>query len=241
MGRYAVVKTGGKQYRVAEGELLDVERLGGEVGATVTLDEVLLVSGGEEEQARIGTPVVEQAEVTAEIVKQGARQEDHRLQEEAAEGLQAEAGPPPDADDPEDRRNPDVRRKNPWRTRNQAEARATVATVTDRGAASSATADSTSRRATSWSVSWHQDPPGQERRHGAGLHAVRPGRGHGGVSTLGPVAKTGCHRPRLRGPPREYACPGGFEPRGLAAFPSLLCIPRSRCRDRYGRAVTAAA
>ncbi len=71
MGRYAVVKTGGKQYRVAEGELLDVERLGGEVGATVTLDEVLLVSGGEEEQARIGTPVVEQAEVTAEIVKQG--------------------------------------------------------------------------------------------------------------------------------------------------------------------------
>ena len=71
MGRYAVVKTGGKQYRVAEGELLDVERLGGEVGATVTLDEVLLVSGGEEEQARIGTPMVEQAEVTAEIVKQG--------------------------------------------------------------------------------------------------------------------------------------------------------------------------
>ncbi len=71
MGRYAVVKTGGKQYRVAEGELLDVERLGGEVGATVTLDEVLLVSGGEEEQARIGTPMVEQAQVTAEIVEQG--------------------------------------------------------------------------------------------------------------------------------------------------------------------------
>ena len=71
MGRYAVVKTGGKQYRVAEGELLDVERLGGEVGATVTLDEVLLVSGDDDEQARIGTPVVEQAQVTAEIVKQG--------------------------------------------------------------------------------------------------------------------------------------------------------------------------
>ncbi len=71
MGRYAVVKTGGKQYRVAEGELVDVERLGGEIGATVTLDEVLLVSGGEEEQARIGTPMVEQAQVTAEIVEQG--------------------------------------------------------------------------------------------------------------------------------------------------------------------------
>ena len=71
MGRYAVVKTGGKQYRVAEGELVDVERLGGEVGATVTLDEVLLVSGGDEEQARIGTPTVDQAQVTAEIVEQG--------------------------------------------------------------------------------------------------------------------------------------------------------------------------
>ena len=70
MGRYAVVKTGGKQYRVAEGETLDVERLGGEVGATVTLEEVLLVSG-DDEQPRIGTPVVEQAQVTAEIVKQG--------------------------------------------------------------------------------------------------------------------------------------------------------------------------
>lgn len=72
MGRYAVVKTGGKQYRVAEGELVEVERLGGEVGATVTLEEVLLVSGGgDDEQARIGTPVVDQAQVTAEIVKQG--------------------------------------------------------------------------------------------------------------------------------------------------------------------------
>ncbi len=71
MGRYAVIKTGGKQYRVAEGEMVDVERLGGEVGATVTLDEVLLVSGGDDEQATIGTPVVEQAQVTAEIVEQG--------------------------------------------------------------------------------------------------------------------------------------------------------------------------
>lgn len=72
MGRYAVVKTGGKQYRVAEGELVDVERLGGDVGATVTLDEVLLVSGdGDEQEARIGTPLVEQAQVTAEIVEQG--------------------------------------------------------------------------------------------------------------------------------------------------------------------------
>ena len=71
MGRYAVVKTGGKQYRVAEGELVDVERLSGDVGATVTLDEVLLVSGDGDDEARIGTPTVDQAQVTAEIVEQG--------------------------------------------------------------------------------------------------------------------------------------------------------------------------
>ena len=71
MLRYAVVKTGGKQYRVAEGELVDVERLGGDVGATVTLDEVLLVSSEGEDEARIGTPLVAQAQVTAEIVEQG--------------------------------------------------------------------------------------------------------------------------------------------------------------------------
>lgn len=71
MGRYAVVKTGGKQYRVAEGELVDVERLGGDVGATVTLNEVLLVSGDGGDEASIGTPLVPQAQVTAEIVEQG--------------------------------------------------------------------------------------------------------------------------------------------------------------------------
>ncbi len=71
MGRYAVVKTGGKQYRVAEGELVDVERLGGDVGATVTLNEVLLVSGDGGDEAAIGTPLVPQAQVTAEIVEQG--------------------------------------------------------------------------------------------------------------------------------------------------------------------------
>ncbi len=73
MGRYAVVKTGGKQYRVAEGELVDVERLSGDVGATVTLDEVLLVSGDGDDEARIGTPTVDQAQVTAEIVRGSTR------------------------------------------------------------------------------------------------------------------------------------------------------------------------
>ncbi len=61
---YAVVKTGGKQVRVQQGDVLDVERLAGEPGDTVELSEVLLVGG---EPLRIGTPLVEGARVTARI------------------------------------------------------------------------------------------------------------------------------------------------------------------------------
>ena len=65
---YAVIKTGGKQYRVAEGELLTVERLPGEPGESVALDEVLMV--GEGESAAVGSPTVAGASVAAEIVEQ---------------------------------------------------------------------------------------------------------------------------------------------------------------------------
>ncbi|MBX6341482.1 MAG: 50S ribosomal protein L21 [Thermomicrobiaceae bacterium] len=62
---YAVVQTGGKQYRVAVGDTLEVEKLDAEPGSQVTLDRVLLVStdGG----VRIGTPVVEGARVVATV------------------------------------------------------------------------------------------------------------------------------------------------------------------------------
>ena len=66
---YAVIKTGGKQYRVTEGEVLNVEKLTGEVGSQVELSEVLSV--GEGEGMKIGTPTVEGARVVAEIVEQG--------------------------------------------------------------------------------------------------------------------------------------------------------------------------
>ncbi len=64
---YAVIKTGGKQYRVAEGDRLRVEKLAGDVGATVTFDEVLLFSG---DKVSVGAPLVQGASVTAEIVAQ---------------------------------------------------------------------------------------------------------------------------------------------------------------------------
>jgi len=66
---YAVVVTGGKQYKVEEGETLRVEKLAGEVGEEVVLDNVLLFSDGE--NLNIGQPVLEGAKVKAEIVEQG--------------------------------------------------------------------------------------------------------------------------------------------------------------------------
>lgn len=65
---YAVIKTGGKQYKVAKNDVLEVERLPGEAGAALQLDEVLLVGG--EEGVTIGTPTVAGAVVNAELVEQ---------------------------------------------------------------------------------------------------------------------------------------------------------------------------
>lgn len=66
---YAVIKTGGKQYKVAPGDTLKVESLGGEPGETVELSDVLLVE--KEGGVAVGTPRVEGAKVTAEVVSQG--------------------------------------------------------------------------------------------------------------------------------------------------------------------------
>lgn len=65
---YAVIRTGGKQYRVAAGDTLEVERLDGAVGDTIKLDDILLVSDGS--AVRVGQPVVEGASVTAKITGQ---------------------------------------------------------------------------------------------------------------------------------------------------------------------------
>lgn len=64
---YAVIKTGGKQYRVAEGQKLRVEKLAGNAGDKITFDEVLLVGG---DTPKIGQPLVKGASVAAEIVGQ---------------------------------------------------------------------------------------------------------------------------------------------------------------------------
>lgn len=65
---FAIVETGGKQYRVAEGEVIEVEKLAVPEGETVTLDHVLMVADGE--QMRVGKPLVEGARVEARVVDQ---------------------------------------------------------------------------------------------------------------------------------------------------------------------------
>jgi len=66
---FAVIKTGGKQYKVAANDVLKIEKLEAEAGSTVTFDEVLMV--GDDADTTIGAPTVEGASVVAEVVDQG--------------------------------------------------------------------------------------------------------------------------------------------------------------------------
>lgn len=71
---YAVIRAGGKQYRVQEKDTVILERMDGNVGDAVTLGEVLLVGG---DSPRIGSPLVDGAKVTATIVGQGKSKKLH--------------------------------------------------------------------------------------------------------------------------------------------------------------------
>ena len=66
---YAIIRTGGKQYRVEPGDVVRLERFEGEVGSSVTLDDVLLV--GEGDDIQVGAPRLENAAVEGTVVEQG--------------------------------------------------------------------------------------------------------------------------------------------------------------------------
>ncbi len=68
---FAIIETGGKQYRVAEGQIIEVEKLSAPVGETVTLDRVLMVT--DESQTRVGRPLVEGVQVQAKVLDQDRR------------------------------------------------------------------------------------------------------------------------------------------------------------------------
>ncbi len=65
---YAIIATGGKQYKVEEGDVIKVEKLGLEAGAEVTFDQVLFVG---DKKAKVGSPTVEGASVKATVVAEG--------------------------------------------------------------------------------------------------------------------------------------------------------------------------
>jgi len=66
---YAIIKTGGKQYRVAAGQKIKVEQISADIGQAITLDQVLSVGQGD--TLKIGTPLVDGAAVTATVLAQG--------------------------------------------------------------------------------------------------------------------------------------------------------------------------
>ncbi len=87
---YAIIRSGGKQYQVAAGDRLRVEKLEGEVGSTVELGEVLLLVDGE--NVRIGRPLVEGAKVQATILEQGRQKKVIVFKKKRRKGYQVKKG-----------------------------------------------------------------------------------------------------------------------------------------------------
>ena len=86
----AVIVTGGKQYTVAEGDVLYIEKLEVEAEATVKFDQVLAVLDGE--NSKIGAPVVEGAAVEAKVIKNGKGKKIHVLRYKAKKGQKKKIG-----------------------------------------------------------------------------------------------------------------------------------------------------
>ena len=87
---YAVIETGGKQYRVQEGDVVFVEKLGLVEGEAYTFDKVLAVFN--EDGAKVGTPYVEGAKVAATTIKEGRAKKITVYKYKSKEGLSQEAG-----------------------------------------------------------------------------------------------------------------------------------------------------
>ena len=122
---YAVIKSGGKQYRVESGKQVRVEALAADVGAAVAFEEVLLVGTGD--RVKVGAPLVSGAKVKATVVVARPRREGEDLQDAPAQALPEIPGTSAEL-----HRGPHRRHRTgigkPWHTRKQAAARATGAT-----------------------------------------------------------------------------------------------------------------
>ncbi len=93
---FAIIRTGGKQYKVAPDTYLQVEKLDAEVGAKIQISEVLMVSDGT--TTTVGAPLVSGAVVTAEILEQGRGEKSDYFQKTPSSKLSSEKWSPPIAD-----------------------------------------------------------------------------------------------------------------------------------------------
>ena len=107
---FAVIRTGGKQYKVAKDDVIAVEKLAGEPGATIEFGEVLMVGDGAD--VSTGTPLVCGRLGQRRTGRAAPRRQDHRLQEEAAAELPPQERSPPAPDRAADHRDP---RRRSWR------------------------------------------------------------------------------------------------------------------------------
>jgi len=87
---YAIVETGGKQYRVSQGDMFHVEKLPFDKGTTVALDRVLMIGG--EEAVRIGTPVVDGAKVVCTVLEQGREKKIFAFRYKAKKNVRVKRG-----------------------------------------------------------------------------------------------------------------------------------------------------
>ena len=87
---YAVIETGGKQYRVTEGQSIKVEKLDGEAGSSIDLDKVLMVADGE--NIKVGAPYVNGGKVTATIKSHGRGKKIHIIKFRRRKHYQKEQG-----------------------------------------------------------------------------------------------------------------------------------------------------
>lgn len=87
---YAIVKTGGKQYKVSAGDVLAVEKLNGSIGETVVLEDILMIN--QEGTVAVGQPVLAQAKVTAEIISQTKAKKTIIFKSKRRKGYQKKTG-----------------------------------------------------------------------------------------------------------------------------------------------------
>ena len=177
---YAVIKTGGKQYKVAPGEKLKVEQIPADVGAEVVIDQVLMVGDGD--SVRVGQPIVAGATVKATVVAPRPPRQGHDFQDAPAQALPEAPGPSPElhrAQDREHRRLTEsttmAHKKAGGSSRNGRDSESKRLGVKAYGG------ETDQRGQHHRPPARHAGPSGRQRRHGQGSHAVRAGRRQGGA------------------------------------------------------------